>query len=307
VDDALAGHDPRTVVRIYSASKDADPFEDDTIRQANPAFGDFQNADEVRAMAEDARRMPSRESQYRNLVLNQRVEASSPFISRTLWGACSAEVAESWGTRPVFGGLDLSSTTDLTALALVCEVDGVVQVRPTFWLPEEGLAERSRLDRVPYDVWHEQGYLQVTPGRTVDYEFVARYLIDEVFSSMKVRRIAFDRWAFNHLRQVLSRAGVTDKLIDETFVEFGQGFQSMSPALHGLETLVLSQRLAHGGHPVLNMCAWNSVVTKDPAGNRKLNKAKSRGRIDGMVALAMATAVRATTVEVKKNFRMAFV
>lgn len=289
IDDALANHDPRVVVSLYTAPVEDDPFAEATIRKANPAFGDFLNAREVLAMAADAKRMPSREAEYRNLVLNQRVEASSPFVSRAVWQSCGAPVADLRGV-PVYAGLDLSAVNDLTALVLVGRVDGVWHVRPTFWLPEDGLAVKSRADRVPYDVWRKEGHLLAAPGASVDYDYVAEHLRG-VCDGLDVRKIAFDRWGFRHLKPCLLRAGFTEEEIEAKFVEFGQGFQSMSPALRTLEGELLNGRVAHGGHPVLTMCAANAVVQSDPAGNRKLAKHKSAGRIDGMVALAMAIGV----------------
>ena len=182
--------------------------------------------------------------------------------------------------------------SDLTSLVLIAPSEGVWQCRPTFWLPAQGLAEKSRADRVPYDQWNREGQLETTPGPTIEYEFIAHYL-RQVFDRYDVQRLAFDRWGFNHLKPWLQRAGFTDDEL-ERFVEFGQGFASMSPALRDLEGVILQQKLAHGGHPVLTMCAANAVVQSDPAGNRKLAKHKSAGRIDGMVALAMAVSVAGT-------------
>jgi len=289
IDDGLASHDPRVVVSLYTADPEADPFDEATIRQANPAFGDFLNPREVMAMAEDARRMPSREAEFRNLILNQRVEASSPFVSRSAWAACDAPVRSLVG-YPVYAGLDLSAVNDLTALVLTACIDGVWHVEPTFWLPADGLPMKSRQDRVPYDVWHKQGFLQAAPGKSVDYEYVAEHLRG-VFDRLDIRKLGFDRWGFKHLRPWLLKAGFTEEEIEAKFVEFGQGFQSMSPALRALEADVLNVRIAHGGHPVLAMCAANAVVQSDPAGNRKLAKHKSAGRIDGMIGLVQARGV----------------
>lgn len=287
IDDALGGHDPETEVMLYTADMEMDPFDVETIKQANPAFDEFMNQKEVLRMAADAKRMPSREASYRNLVLNQRVEASNPFVTRSVWLE-NARSPDSWGRA--YGGLDLSTTNDLTALVLVSLVDGFWQVKPTFWLPGDGLEERARADRVPYDLWHEQGFLQTTPGRSVEYKFVAEH-IASLFQSGEVVKIAFDRWNMRHLRPWLIEAGMSEALVDERFSDFGQGYVSMSPALRTLEEILLAAKLKHGNHPVLSMCAANSVVKMDEAGNRKLDKKKSSGRIDGMVALAMATAV----------------
>jgi phage terminase large subunit-like protein len=305
IDDAKGAHDPRVVVSLYTADLDLDPFSEEAIKQANPAFGDFLHAEEVLAMAEDARRMPSREPEYRNLILNQRVEANAPFVSRSVWMGCGGPVAESFKGVPVYGGLDLADCNDLAALVLLAPIDGLWHVKPTFWLPGEGLHERSRTDRVPYDLWRDQGYLQVTPGKSIEYEFVAAHL-RAVFDQFNVVQMAFDRWNFKHLRPWLVKAGFSEAEL-ERFVEFGQGFQSMSPALRDLESDLLTEKIAHGKHPVLDMCAANAVVQTDPAGNRKLAKHKSTGRIDGMVSLAMAKSIAGTyEPEPAKEYQILF-
>jgi phage terminase large subunit-like protein len=289
IDDALKGNDPRVVVSLYAAPENADPFSEEAVRAANPAFGDFQNAVETMAMAEDARRMPSREAEYRNLILNQRVEVSSPFITRTVWETCG-DAPKPLDGLPVYAGLDLSEVRDLTAFVAVGVEGETLHTHPTFWLPGDGLAEKARADRVPYDLWRDQGFLETSPGPTVDYQWVAEWLAGFI-SEHDVRKIAFDRWNFRHLRPWLAKAGMSDETIDAVFEPMGQGFQSMSPALRDLEAAILSRKLKHGKHPVLSMCAANATVQMDPAGNRKLSKAKSHGRIDGMVALAMAVSV----------------
>lgn len=285
IDDAKTGADPRLKVRLYSADMDVDPFAEETIRQANPHFEALMNRDEVRRQAEDARRLPSRESAYRNLILNQRVEAKSPFVTRAVWQENGAAPAEIEG-QSVYGGLDLSSVSDLTALVLVGESG---DVHPTFWLPEEGLAEKSRNDRVPYDVWARDGLLQTTPGRAIEYEWIAEAL-RAVFDRCYVKALAFDRYNMKFLKPWLERVGFTEEELAR-FIEFGQGFVSMSPALRELEAQLLSKRLKHGNHPLLTMCAANATTISDPAGNRKFVKSKATGRIDGMVALAMAVGV----------------
>lgn len=285
IDDAKQGNDPTQKCWLYTAPLDSDPFSDEAISSANPAFDIFMNKDEVRRQAEDAKRMPSREAAYRNLILNQRVEARNPFVSRAVWEGCGDLPQDLIGKR-IYGGLDLSSVSDLTALVLVAE-DG--DVHPTFWLPGEGLAEKSRNDRVPYDVWARDGWLQTTPGRSIEYEFVAHHL-REVFDTCDVQALAFDRYNMRFLKPWLDRVGFTEEEL-ERFIEFGQGFVSMSPALRELESMLLNKKLRHGNHPVLSMCAANATVVQDPSENRKFVKAKSSGRIDGMVALAMAVGV----------------
>jgi phage terminase large subunit-like protein len=289
IDDAQAGHDPHTVLSLHTAPTDLDPFDEATIRRANPAFGTFLNAREVLAMAQDAKRMPAREAEYRNLILNQRIDLSTPFISPAVWKACGSPVGSLEG-EAVYGGLDLSEVSDLTALVLIGWRDRKWRVQPTFWLPSEGLAEKAMADRVPYDLWRAQGYLQATPGRTVSYEFVANHL-RQVFKRYDVQKLAFDRWNMRHLLPWLLRAGFSEQFVKERFVEFGQGVASMSPALRDLEQVLLEGQVAHGDHPVLTMCVSHTVITLDDAGNRKPSKRKSSGRIDGLVALTMAIGV----------------
>ena len=293
IDDALAGNDPATVVKLYTAPADLDPFDEASIALANPALGTFLNTQEVLAMARNAKYMPAREAEYRNLILNQRVEASNPFVSPSVWKAC-CEPALPLDDVPVYGGLDLSEVADLTCLVLIGSRFGKWQVHPTFWLPAEGLAERATADRAPYDQWYRQGHLQLTPGKTVSYEYVAHHLRG-LFDRYNIQTIAFDRWNFRHLRPWLLRAGFNEQMIEAHFLEFGQGWQSMSPALRDLEQVLLEGHLAHGNHPVLGMCVSNTTVVIDDAGNRKPSKRKSTGRIDGLVALAMALGAAPTT------------
>lgn len=287
IDDALAGNDPSIVVSLYTSDPESDAFSEETIRQANPAFGDFQNKKEIMKQAANAKRMPSQEALYRNYTLNQRVEASDPLVTPTVWKSNGGPV-DDWGA--CYGGLDLSETNDLTAFVKVSPRDGVLRVKATFWLPEDGLAERSRRDRVPYDLWHEKGFLNVTPGKSVDYEYVGKYLVDQ-FQTNDLRRVAFDRFNMRHLRPWLSHHGMSDVSIDERFEDFNQDYSHMSPAIRSLESVLLNGDMLHDNHPVLTMCALNTVVKADESGRRKLNKKRSRGRIDGMVSLCMATAM----------------
>ena len=280
IDDAKAEHDPKTVLSLYTADLEADPFAEETIRQANPAFGDFQNADELMSGAADAKRMPSMEARHRNLYLNQRVEAHNPFVSRSVWETCGGE-AEPFGDETIYAGLDLSARADLTACVLMFEREGIKHVHPYFWLPEDGLAERARKDRVPYDMWAKQGYLRTTPGGSVDYEYVVHDLA-EILEGLELGLMTFDRWRIDEFTKEAERAGLIWPMEPH-----GQGFKDMSPALDSLEADLLNARLRHGMHPVLTMCASNAIVTMDPADNRKLDKKKANGRIDGMQALAM--------------------
>lgn len=296
IDDALTGSDPRIKVELCTAPIDMDPFSEEAIRAANPHFDDFMNKEEVFKQASDAKRMPSREASYRNLILNQRVEARNPFVTRAVWLENAADPAD-LDDMDVYGGLDLSSVSDLTSLELVSDQG---DIHSSFWLPEEGLEEKSRNDRVPYDLWHKQGFLETTPGRSIEYEFIAQKL-RYMFDRCNVKAIAFDRYNMKFLQPWLERVGFSEEEL-ERFIPFGQGFISMSPALRELESKLLAKKLKHGNHPVLEMCAKNATVISDPAGNRKFVKGKASGRIDGMVALAMAVGVMPQTVAAEKSF-----
>jgi phage terminase large subunit-like protein len=289
IDDATAGHDPQTVCKVYTAPMDIDPFSEEAIAAANPALGTFLSKKEAMSMAADAKRVPSRESGYRNLILNQRIDTNAPFISPMVWKE-NASIPAPLDELELYGGLDLSEVRDLTALVLIGRLNGKWHVHPTFWLPDEGLKDKSIADRVPYDLWKSQGFLKTTPGKTISYEFVAKHLF-ALFNRYNIRRIAFDRWNIQHFRPWLLMAGFREQFIEDRFVAFGQGWQSMSPALRELDEAMTDHKVCHGDNPVLNMCASNSIVLTDDAGNRKLSKKKSVGRIDGMVALAMAVGV----------------
>lgn len=299
IDDAETGFDKRVVCSLYTAPVTADPFDIETIRLANPALGNFLNPTEVMSMAADAKRMPSRESEYRNKILNQRVEAVQQFLSPGQWMACATPVGDLTQCKEVYGGLDLSEANDLTALVLIGKINNVWHVKPWFWLPSDGVFEHTRTDRVPYDLWEREGYLETVPGASVSYDLVAPRVC-EILAAHRISKIAFDRWNFSQFKPWLKQNGWNDYQIEEKWVEFGQGTQSMSPALRELESRVMRQELAHGDNPVLNMCSANAVVEggknktaglKKDSSTRKLSKKRSTGRIDGMVALAMAIGV----------------
>lgn len=283
IDYAKMGTDPAQKLILFSADESAALDDPDTWRQANPALGDFLNIEEVHAAAEKAMRMPSFESAFRNLHLNQRVSALSQLFSLSVWEANGGEPDMDAFRGPVYGGLDLSGRQDLTALVLVAEgAPGVWNVWPHFWTPADTLRDRAQRDKAPYDVWAKAGLITAVPGVTVDYGFVAKR-IGEIQRRCQIRSIRFDRWRIDELRAAMRAIGLNVPL-----EECGQGYRDMAPALDALETVALQHRLRHGMHPVMTMCAANATVVTDPAGNRKLEKAKSTGRIDGMQALAMA-------------------
>lgn len=294
LDDAATGTDARIVSHVYSAPIDCDIQDREAWKAANPAMGVFRSVKDIEDFANRAERMGADEPSFRWLYLNQRVEANAPFIDGTTWKANGDPVEEFTG--PVYAGLDLSAARDLTAFVMISQVRDKWHVKPVFWLPGEGLREKAAQDRVPYDVWARDGFLETTPGRAVEYEYVARVIAGYV-EQYDIRQIAFDRWGFMHLKPWLVKAGFRDDQLEgdgALFKEFGQGTRSMTPALRVLETDLLERRMAHGNHPILEWNAKNAVVT-GADDNRRLDKPKDRTRrIDGMIALTMARAVAGT-------------
>lgn len=289
--------DPRVVSHLHSAPEDCDLSDRAAWVMANPALGKFKAMADLETAAADAEKMPSNEPEFRSFSLNQRVEAFAPFVSRKVW-LSNADEAMPLDGQKVYAGLDLSSVNDLTALVLVSESG---DVHSTFWLPQEGLAEKAKKDHVPWDVWAKEGHLLTTPGKAIEYEYVAEHLRG-VFDRCDVQAVAFDRYNMRFLMPWLERAGMSERET-EKFVEFGQGFQSMTPALRELEVRLLNGWFRHGAHPVLTMCAHNATTVGD-SGARKFVKYKDHRRIDGMVALAMAVGVMPTKAEAQPKYQV---
>lgn len=285
LDDAERSADPSIVSHVYQAPEGCELDDEQAWKAANPALDLFRSRQDVKEQALQAKRMPASENTFRVLTLNQRVNMVSAFVSPGVWKLGNEAPGDLEGI--VYGGLDLSATTDLTALVLTSRVDGLLRVHAHFWMPEDSVHEASRRDRAPYDVWVRAGLLRTTPGKVIDYAFVARD-IGEITAGLNVAKLGFDRWRMDRMQTALDAAGVVLPL-----EPFGQGYQSMSPALDALEADLLNGIVRHGGHPVLTMCAANAVAVPDPAGNRKLDKHKATGRIDGLVALTMAEGVEA--------------
>lgn len=295
--------DPTFRCFLWQAPMDADPHDEEVWRACNPALGDFLSIDDMREASRTAKNMPSSEANFRNLRLNQRIDASAHFISPSVWKACGGDVDQSvFEDVECYGGLDLSGKNDLTALVFDAEDDdGVHHVLSYFWTPGDGLRERERRDRAPYCLWRDQGFLEAKPGKTIDYGWVARK-IAKLNGILKIGWIRFDRWRIADLQRELVDAGVDCWIegIDWTpgdkgampyglrLVPHGQGFKDMNPAVERLEDLLIEGNVRHGNHPVLTYCMSNIRIQSDPAGNRKFDKLKSNGRIDGGVALAMA-------------------
>ncbi|MCR4267089.1 terminase large subunit [Nitratireductor sp. ZSWI3] len=286
--------DPAFLPVIYGAAEDADPWDEATWFACNPALGDFRSLEEMRAAAAQAQRLPAREPSFRLLYLNQPVDPASRFLNGPDWRACAGDVTPYMlaGHR-CFLGLDLSSTTDLTALAAWFPETG--DLLTWFWTPAETLEEAERRDHVPYQLWARQGLLETTPGRAIDKSFVV-HRIAKLVADFKVEGCAYDRWGIHEVRRLIADAGIKIEMI-----EWGQGFKDAAPALSAIETAVLQKKLRHAGHPVMDMCVANAVAITDPAGNRKLVKDRANGRIDGLVAASMALGLASRTTPKKPS------
>lgn len=292
LDDALRRSDPETKVHLYTSDIDSDPFDEETIRSANPAFGDFLNMKEVKKAAEKARRLPTAEATFRNLHLNQRVNAEAPFVSPSIW-KLNGERPKPLDRRKVWMGIDLSTSRDLTFFVSVAEDGGFVDAHSSAWLPEDGIDEKSRADRVPYDVWSEQGHLNTTPGPTIRYQMLAAHLRG-VFDNSNVQKVAFDPHKFQILEPLLVQEGFTQDELDR-FLPVSQTYKFMSPYLNEVEAYLVEGKVRHGMHPVLTMCAANARVKEGRVtGDRLLAKPSDTERIDGMVALSLAVGAMAS-------------
>jgi phage terminase large subunit-like protein len=304
IDDAIRSEDPHIVCHVYSAdelAKDLDISPDElevtderAWEAANPALGKFRSFDDLARKAAVAARMPSAENSFRNLNLNQRINRVATFIPPSIWAKGNKPINEQAFRGEVWGGLDLAETTDLCAFVWGAQdEDDDWQVKAMFWKPEKTLRDHQKRDKVNYPLWVEQGWIRTTPGNAVDYEFVAHDIV-ELTGGLTLKGIAFDRFRFKNLQKKFMDM---DDPVELPFVEWGQGYVSMAPAVDATEIAFLNEQVIHGGNPVLRMCAANAVIVKDPAGNRKLDKSKSTGRIDGMQALTMMMGLAALAQE----------
>ena len=279
--------DPTFCPVIYSAPTEADPWDEATWFECNPALGDFRSLEEMRQFANQAKRIPAREAAFRNLYLNQAVDAEQRFIASGDWEACGGKVGPAaLRGRPCWAGLDLASTTDLTSLVLYFPDDGGA-VLSYFWVPAESLDAREDRDRVPYRTWVDKGFMEATPGRAINKRAIA-FRLAELASLFDMKGVAFDRWRIEDLKVILDEEG-----IELPLVAWGQGFKDMGPAVDAMEAAILDAQIQHGGNPVLTWNAANVVIQLDPSGARKISKQKSIERVDGMVALAMAIGLHA--------------
>lgn len=285
-DDSFFGY-------VCSLDEGDDPFDDEACWvKANPSlpYG-IPGSKYLHEQVTQARGMPSKEATVRRLNFCQWVQASNPAISRDAWISAQDkdfDLDRLLGRR-CYAGLDLSSTQDLTALVLIFEPvedDPVWRLLPWFWLPEMGLEKKGEKDRVPYLAWKEAGYLDTTPGKAINKRFILHRLVG-IVELYDLQAIGYDRWRIEDLTALID----DEELSLPPLVPVGQGFKDMAPAVDEFETRLVNGDLRHQGHPVLTWCAANAVYSEDPAGNRKIDKKRSTGRVDGIVAAVISTAL----------------
>ena len=295
--DVLSGkrNDPTFYPVIYGIDDDADWSDERNWYKANPSLGTTVEIDTLRTAFNNAKENPAEENLFRQLRLNQWVKQSVRWMPMDAWDKCDKPLdMKSLEGRECYAGLDLSSSTDITAFVLVFppfDNDGAYTILPFFWVPEDTLELRVRRDHVPYDVWKANGSIMTTEGNVIHYGFIEKF-IEELGTKYNIKEIAYDRWGAVQMSQNLEDAGFT-------IVPFGQGFKDMSPPTKELMKLVLEGRIVHGGNAPLRWMVDNIFVRTDPAGNVKPDKEKSTERIDGAVATIMALdrAIRCTGTE----------
>ena len=274
--------DPAFLPVIFEAPPDADWTDEKVWRATNPALGDFRSLEEMRTAFARAKEIPAQENAFRRLYLNQWTEQASRWISLASWDACQTPVERATlRRRRCFVGLDLSSTTDLTAVVAVFPDGDAFDVLAHFFVPRDRIAQRTTRDRVPYDRWVADELITATPGPVVDYDYVRKLLVawDEEFD---LRVVAYDPW---NATDLIGRLEKQDGLV---CVKVRQGFATLSAPSKSLEGAILAKRIRHDGHAVLRWNIGNISIESDAAGNIKPSKDLSTERIDGAYALIMA-------------------
>lgn len=273
--------DPSFFAFIAAADQEDDWTDPETWKKANPGYGITISEDYLRQECEKAKQIPAYQNTFRRLHLNQWTQQEERWMDMRAWDETAGYInPEELKGRICYAGLDMASTTDITAFVMVFPIEDKFYVLPKFWIPKENMKERVLRDKVPYDAWVRDDYITATEGNVADYAKI-REDIKRLAGIYNIKEIAFDRWGAIQITQELQEEGFT-------VIPFGQGFASMSAPTKELMRLVLEKKLIHGGNPVLRWMADNVVVKQDPAGNIKMDKSKSTNRIDGMVALVMA-------------------
>lgn len=304
-------NDPSFYAAVFSTPLDADIWQESNWYSSNPALDDFRSLDEMRKFAEQAKRMPARESTFRQLYLNQPVQSHAGLISRVEWMQCQAMET----LRPneeIYLAIDLSGVNDLSALVGCSATDGD-RLKAWHWKPGDVVEEHENRDRAPYRQWVKEGWIEAPKGKAIDFAFIAKR-VAEVCSEYKVLSLAYDRWRIKDFIRELQAIGLDcyNAATDDPrpgalpLIPWGQGFADMGPAVDAFEASVLNNRLKHDGNPVLAMCVANAQVDMDAAGNRKLDKSATRFRIDGAVATAMVIGLKSKQVPAKAGQFQAF-
>jgi phage terminase large subunit-like protein len=275
--------DPSYLAIIYAADQDADWTDPEVWQKANPSLGITVMPEFFEDEIRKAKVSPARQTAFSQLYLNKWTREVQRWIDMDAWRKCGAKTInkEDYKGKPCFVGLDLSSTTDVSALVqLFPEEDGSFTVIPHFWLPEHDLFEREKRDRNPYSKWASEGYLTLTPGNVIDYRYI-KTQIEQIANDHHILELAYDPWNSTQLVVELSEQGLR-------VAPTRQGFATMSAPTKELERLIMSEKISHGNNPILANHVDSALVQTDPAGNLKPDKAKSTARIDGLVALIMA-------------------
>lgn len=269
---------------VYGLEHEEDWTDEANWYKANPSLGHTIQIDRVREAYRNAIENPAEENVFKQLRLNIWTSASIRWIPEQVYDKGNLPIDRDFlRGRMCYGGLDLSSTSDITALVLAFpprKEEEKYILLPFFWLPEDTLELRCRRDHVLYDVWQKQGFIQTTEGNVIHYGFIEKF-IERLGETYHIREIAYDRWNATQMVQNLEGMGFT-------MVPFGQGFKDMSPPSKELFKLLMEGNIIHGGNPVLKWMAGNVVMRQDPAGNIKPDKEKSVEKIDGIVASIMA-------------------
>lgn len=284
--DILEGRrvDPTFYPVVYGLKDDEDWEDEANWYKVNPSLGYTVDIERLRDSYREAKQNPADEITFKWLRCNMWVSSTVAWIPDAIYmrGNESIEAASLEG-RDCYAGLDLSSTGDITALVLIFpprDENEKYVLLPYFWIPEETIPRRVKANSVPYDIWEKQGYIMSTEGNVIHYDFIEKFIM-YLSEKYHILEIAVDRWNATQMIQNLEGEGFT-------IVPFGQGFSSMSAPTKEFYRLLMEGRIIHGGNPVLRWMAGNVVIDTDPAGNIKVTKAKSKEKIDGIVAAIMA-------------------
>ena len=284
--DILEGRrvDPTFYPVVYGLKDDEDWEDEANWYKVNPSLGYTVDIERLRDAYREAKQNPADEITFKWLRCNMWVSSTVAWIPDAIYMRGNEPIdMDALAGRDCYAGLDLSSTGDITALVLIFpprDEEEKYVLLPYFWIPEETIPRRVKANSVPYDIWEKQGYIMSTGGNVIHYDFIEKFIMD-LSEKYHILEIAVDRWNATQMIQNLEGEGFT-------IVPFGQGFSSMSAPTKEFYRLLMEGRIIHGGNPVLRWMAGNVVIDTDPAGNIKVTKAKSKEKIDGIVAAIMA-------------------